>query len=91
MRVCVPTPEAINNQWHDIDQLVKQVLWLFSAFQLHYKTLVIDKMDRHYLSNMACRETCQEDQSNAALATEEILNKSNNMECFSYKGGQINT
>ena len=32
--VCVSTPEAINNQWRDIDRvrLVKQVLRLFPAF-----------------------------------------------------------
>ena len=32
--VCVSAPEAINNQWRDIDRvrLVKQVLQLFRAF-----------------------------------------------------------
>ena len=39
--VCVSTPEAINNQWRDIDRvhLVKQVLWLFPAFNYFIRHL----------------------------------------------------
>ena len=39
--VCVSAPKAINNQWHDIDrvQLVKQVLWLFPAFNYFIQQL----------------------------------------------------
>ena len=44
--VCVSAPEGINNQWHDIGrvQLVKQVSWLFNAFN-YFMTLAVDKMD----------------------------------------------
>ena len=39
--VCVSAPEAINNQWRDIDcvQLVKQVLRLFPAFNYFIRHL----------------------------------------------------
>ena len=38
--VCVSAPEAINNQWYDIDRvrLVKQVLWLFLLLITSYGT-----------------------------------------------------
>ena len=52
--VCLSVPEGIINQWCDIDcvWLVKEV-YGFSAFQLLYMALTIDKMDEHGLSNTA--------------------------------------
>ena len=47
MCVCLCVrPEGINNQWRDIGrvQLVKQVSWLFPAFN-YFMTLAVDKMD----------------------------------------------
>ena len=41
MCACVSAPEAINNQWCNIDRvrLVKQVLWLFPAFNYFIRHL----------------------------------------------------
>ena len=63
----------------------------FSAFQLLYMTLAIDKIDRCGLSNTR-RHECWPRRlyGNVVLATEETPDSSNKMELFSYKGDLAN-
>ena len=66
--------------WCDIDHvcLVKQVM-TFSAFQLPYMTLAINKMDVALVTQHVMN-TCQEDYGNMVLATVGILDSSNKTE-----------
>ena len=53
-------------------------------------TLAISKLDGHGLNKTVHDEHLQEDKGNTVLVTEGTLDSSNKMECFSYKGEQVN-
>ena len=59
----------------------------FSTFQLLYMTLIINKMDGCGLSNTTCCEPLpKKSKGDMILATEGLLDGSNKIKHFSYKG-----
>ena len=58
LSVCLSISEGINNQWRDMVRvrLVKQVLWLFPAFNYLIRHLLLIKSSMHSHINTVCRE-----------------------------------